>query len=55
MPQFYQFNEAGNIRIRADQMPRRTPAGSEHGARRRFALSVSPAGHGASDLAVHRM
>jgi len=36
-------------------MPQRTSAGSEHGARRRFALSVSPSGHGAPDLAVHRM
>ena len=36
-------------------MPQRTPAGPEHGARRRFALSVSPSGHGAPDLAVHCM
>ncbi len=56
MPQFYQFNEARQHEgIRADQMSQRTPAGSEHGARRRFALSVSRSGHGAPDLAVHRM
>ncbi len=36
-------------------MPQRTPTGSEHRARRRFALPVSPSGHGAPDLAVHRM